>query len=446
MKFYYPKDMDGNVIGFKTPESQVYDSSGTSLTTKLNTFIKGLSISGSVITYTKGDGTTGTITVQTGSSYTAGTGISISGTTISNSGVRSVSAGSTNGTISVNTNGTSAEVAVKGLGSAAYTASSAYAAASHGTHVSYSTTAPAMNGTASVGTASTVSRSDHVHPVDTSRAAASHTHSEYAAASHTHSGYASSSHTHSYAGSSSAGGSATSAVKLDSSAGSATQPVYFSSGKPVACTYTLGKSVPSSAVFTDTNTMVTQTNTTTNANYRVLFSANANDTTETTTARKSANLIFNPSTGGLTATKVYNAVWNDYAEYFERGESTEPGDIISFDYNSEKETYIKATTGDLVCGIHSDTYGHIVGGIDIPEDYEGSFEDYNITSFIPVGLKGRVKCKVIGKIKKMDKIYASEIPGVGRTYENGNDLSFVGYALDEYNDEENIGIVKVLLK
>ena len=62
------------------------------------------------------------------------------------------------------------------------------------------------------------------------------------------------SHTHSYAGSSSSGGSATSAVKLDSSAGSATQPVYFSGGKPVACTYTLGKSVPSNAVFTDTNT------------------------------------------------------------------------------------------------------------------------------------------------------------------------------------------------
>ena len=56
-----------------------------------------------------------------------------------------------------------------------------------------------------------------------------------------------------YAGSSSNGGSATSAVKLDTStAGSATQPVYFSGGKPVACTYTLGKSVPSNAVFTDT--------------------------------------------------------------------------------------------------------------------------------------------------------------------------------------------------
>ena len=36
MKFYYPKDANGNVIGFKTPESQVYDKNNTSLTTKLN--------------------------------------------------------------------------------------------------------------------------------------------------------------------------------------------------------------------------------------------------------------------------------------------------------------------------------------------------------------------------------------------------------------------------
>lgn len=60
-------------------------------------------------------------------------------------------------------------------------------------------------------------------------------------------------HTHNYAGSGSAGGSANSAAKLDTStAGSTTQPVYFSGGKPVACSHTLGKSVPSNAVFTDT--------------------------------------------------------------------------------------------------------------------------------------------------------------------------------------------------
>ena len=106
----------------------------------------------------------------------AGTGISLTAdtsadkVTITNSGVRSISTGGTNGTISVNTNGTSTNVAIKGLGSAAYTASSDYAAASHGTHVSYATIAPKMDGTASAGSASTVARTDHVHPTDTSRA------------------------------------------------------------------------------------------------------------------------------------------------------------------------------------------------------------------------------------------------------------------------------------
>lgn len=44
-------------------------------------------------------------------------------------------------------------------------------------------------------------------------------------------------HTHNYAGSASAGGSANSAVKLDTAtAGDSNTPVYFSGGKPVACT------------------------------------------------------------------------------------------------------------------------------------------------------------------------------------------------------------------
>lgn len=64
--------------------------------------------------------------------------------------------------------------------------------------------------------------------------------------------YPPSAHTHNYAGSGSVGGSANSAVKLDSSAGGATQPVYFKDGKPVATSYALNKTVPADAKFTDT--------------------------------------------------------------------------------------------------------------------------------------------------------------------------------------------------
>ena len=45
---------------------------------------------------------------------------------------------------------------------------------------------------------------------------------------------------------------AASANKLNTNGGSATQPIYFANGVPVATTYTLGKSVPSDAKFTDT--------------------------------------------------------------------------------------------------------------------------------------------------------------------------------------------------
>lgn len=58
-----------------------------------------------------------------------------------------------------------------------------------------------------------------------------------------------------YAGSSSAGGSATSAAKLTNTAkiGDTTTPVYFTAnGVPSACTYSLNKTVPANAVFTDT--------------------------------------------------------------------------------------------------------------------------------------------------------------------------------------------------
>ena len=68
---------------------------------------------------------------DTNTTYTAGDGLSLSGTTFSNNGVRSIATGTTNGTISVNTNGNISNIGVYGLKSAAYTNSSDYATASH---------------------------------------------------------------------------------------------------------------------------------------------------------------------------------------------------------------------------------------------------------------------------------------------------------------------------
>lgn len=62
-----------------------------------------------------------------------------------------------------------------------------------------------------------------------------------------------------WAGSDSQGGSATTSKALtsDNDKGSSTQPVYFSSGKPQLCDFTVATSVPSGAKFTDTDTTYT---------------------------------------------------------------------------------------------------------------------------------------------------------------------------------------------
>ena len=70
-------------------------------------------------------GKTGNVTLEQGE------GIAVNGTTITNTGVRSVSTGTDNGTIVVNTNGSSASIPVHGLKSAAYTESSTYAQSVH---------------------------------------------------------------------------------------------------------------------------------------------------------------------------------------------------------------------------------------------------------------------------------------------------------------------------
>lgn len=116
-----------------------------------------------------------------------------------------ISEATENGKITLTVDGNKTTVPIHGLGSAAYTNSSAYSPAGH-THTK-----------AQVGLGNVDNTADATKSV------------KYAISA----------------------GSASSATALTSNAGSSTQPVYFSGGKPVACSYTLGKSVPADALFTD---------------------------------------------------------------------------------------------------------------------------------------------------------------------------------------------------
>lgn len=147
------------------------------------------------------------------------------------------------------------------------------------------------------------------------------------------------------------------------------------------------------------------------------------------------------SSGDIRGNKVYNAVWNDYAEYFPKGEDTEPGDIIALDINSNKEQYIKANNNSrIVVGVHSDSFGHLIGGEEL-----ANYRD-NDKKYIPIGLSGRVYVKVKGKVCVGDYIIPSEIDGVGKPYNKETDefKNVVGYVV-ESDCREDIRRVKIFI-
>ena len=67
-----------------------------------------------------------------------------------------------------------------------------------------------------------------------------------------------------------------------------------------------------------------------------------------------------PSGGG----RGYGIAFTDYAEYFERGEHTEAGDIIMLNIYSDKEEYVRAkrNVGPIV-GVHNDDYEKTINTI-----------------------------------------------------------------------------------
>ena len=166
---------------------------------------------------------------------------------------------------------------------------------------------------------------------------------------------------------------------------------------------------------------------------------------------------FNLSDGYLHATRVYNAVYNDYAEFFPRSEknsSTEPGDLISLDMSQIKEGYHKAIKGEPIVGVESNEFGMLIGGDEpsIEDNQKGNeYFKYNIKSHIPVGLCGRCKIKIKGKILKGQKVVISDTPGVGRAYNKATDsiedyIDSVGIAVeDQQIDDDKIRLVRVKL-
>lgn len=149
--------------------------------------------------------------------------------------------------------------------------------------------------------------------------------------------------------------------------------------------------------------------------------------------------------GTLTATQVFNAVYNDYAEFFPRGEATEPGDIIAGDETSTKEQYVKATSASkCVVGVHTEEFAQIIGGMQTPEGK--SVLAYNLPKYIPVSMAGRVHVKFYGVAEVGTKVVPSDIPGVGRAFQEGDDPDSVVGIVCEKNTLQNLRLVKIKVR
>lgn len=77
--------------------------------------------------------------------------------------------------------------------------------------------------------------------------------------------------------------------------------LFTKSNVETALGYTINKSVPSDAAFTDANVTQTATDGSSNAEYEILFSGTADNTTRTEGAKKTSRFTFNPQTNQVTA-------------------------------------------------------------------------------------------------------------------------------------------------
>lgn len=162
--------------------------------------------------------------------------------------------------------------------------------------------------------------------------------------------------------------------------------------------------------------------------------ANTNGYFDTSTTAPTGTQRLNYS-GYFYATRVYNAVYNDYAEYFEKNEEVEAGDIVILNPNGNGYIKSRYAYDNLVVGVCSDSYGHILGG-----DGSKDVDD----KYIPIGLAGRVDVKVVGKINKGDLLISSNIPGVAMKAEEYKVGTVIGKALEIHN-EDNIKKIKMLI-
>jgi len=131
--------------------------------------------------------------------------------------------------------------------------------------------------------------------------------------------------------------------------------------------------------------------------------------------------------GYLYATRVYNAVYNDYAEFFKKDEEMEPGDIVAVNPNGLGYIKSREAYSHLVVGVVSDEYAHCIGA---PANLTAEEIE---REYAPVAMSGRVYVKVTGSVKKGELLVASPLSGMAMSMDKYIPGAAIGKALEDYN-------------
>ena len=167
-------------------------------------------------------------------------------------------------------------------------------------------------------------------------------------------------------------GNADTATALSSNAGSSTVPIYFSGGKPVQCSTTLGVSITGNAATATTATNATNI-------YSSASTSKAYVLGTTTASSANHGTVYNASVY-TEGTVLYGAAWNDYAEYrkdnIKEKVQQQPGRCV----REIGDGTLMLTTERLQrgCEIISDTFGFAIG-----QDLDNGYNT-------PVASSGRV--------------------------------------------------------
>ena len=149
--------------------------------------------------------------------------------------------------------------------------------------------------------------------------------------------------------------------------------------------------------------------------------------------RNDAGLSYNATTNVLTTTATA-AKYADLAENYLADQEYSVGTVLRVGGSAEV-TQTTILNSPSIAGVVSEKPSYLMNA---------GLEGANVLS---IALKGRVPCKVVGKVKKGDVLISSHIPGHATACDQPHftgGTAVVGIALEDHISE-NTGIIEILI-